>query len=104
MDFEDLFAQANRFKEALAEAKNMLDRKSVEVSGGQGTIVVEINGSGIVRDIRLAPDALSSLGQRGLERALVETVNKAYEKSRELAAGIMSDMTGLDLSNLNKMF
>jgi|GEM_PF-6957971 len=104
MDFEDLFAQANRFKEALAEAKNMLDKRSVEVSGGRGTIIVVINGSGIIKDIRIAPEALNSLGQSGLANALVETVNKAYEKSRELAASIMSDATGFDLSNLNKMF
>lgn len=104
MDFEDLFAQANRFKEGLAQAKNLLDRKTVEVTGGRGTIVVVINGSGIIKDIRLSPDAINSLGQGGLQSALVETVNKAYERSRELAAGIMSDVTGFDLSNFSKMF
>ena len=104
MDFEDLFAQAGRFREGLARAKSLLDRKTTEVTGGQGLIVVVINGSGLIKDIRLHPDALNTLGQDNLQRDLVDTINKAYERSRELAAGIMSEVTGFDLSNFSKMF
>ena len=104
MNFEDLFAQANHFKEDLAQAKIMLDRKTIEVSGGRGTIVVIINGSGIIQDIRLSSEVLDILGKDGLQNALADTVNKAYERSRELAARIMTDVTGFDLSSFSKMF
>lgn len=104
MDFENLFSQANHFKESLAQAKSMLDRKTVDVSGGRGAIVVIINGSGVIQDIRLSADALDILGKDGLENALVNTVNEAYRRSRELAAEIMADVTGFDLSNFSKMF
>ena len=104
MDFEDLFAQAGRFREGLAKVKSLLDRKTTEVTGGQGLIVVVINGSGIIRDIHLHPDALNTLGKDELQRALVDTVNKAYERSRQLAAEIVSEITGYDLSDFSKMF
>jgi hypothetical protein len=47
---------------------------------------------------------LDILGKDGLQNALADTVNKAYERSRELAARIMTDVTGFDLSSFSKMF
>ena len=40
---------------ARAARAKFIGQKTTEVTGGQGLIVVVINGSGIIKDIRLHP-------------------------------------------------
>ncbi|WP_227763848.1 YbaB/EbfC family nucleoid-associated protein [Zhaonella formicivorans] len=104
LNLDDLFAQANKFKESMAQAKQLLDSRTIEVSGGHGAVVVVISGLAKIKVIRLAPDALTLLGREGLESTLVSTVNEAFDRSKDLAAKTMSELTGFNLENISELF
>lgn len=104
MNWDNILDQANKLKENMNQVKQMLDSRTAEVKGGNGSIAVTISGSGKIKNIRLSADAYSLLGRDGLEKALTSTVNEAYDRSRELAAKVMSDLTGFNFDNFSSMF
>lgn len=104
MNLENLFAQANSFRENMMKVKQTLENKTMEVAGGHGTVVVVVNGLAQVKEIRLAPDAMSLLGQEGLQKALTLTVNEALEASKKLAADTVQDLTGINFGNMPNIF
>ena len=104
MNFDEILTQANHFRNSLGQAKNLLDKKTVEVSGGKGVVTVIITGSGIIKEIRLASEAMNLLGKDELEATLTATVNEAYSRSKKLAAGIMFEITGFDPNSFSEMF
>ncbi|MDS1030315.1 YbaB/EbfC family nucleoid-associated protein [Bacillota bacterium LX-D] len=104
MNFDNLFAQANQFKENMAQAKRTLAVKTTEVKGGQGAVSVIINGLGEIKEIRLSPNAMSTLGREKLQRVLTETVNAAFARSKDFAGKTMSELTGIDINSLSNLF
>lgn len=100
MNWEDLLAQANIFKENMLKVKQILESKTMEVKGGHGAVVVVVNGLAQIKEIRLAPDAMTLLGREGLQNTLTQTVNEALEGSKKLAAETVAQLTGINLGQM----
>lgn len=104
MNLEDLLAQANIFKENMMKVKEILENKTMEVKGGHGAVVVVVNGLAQIKEIRLAPDAMTLLGREGLQIALTTAVNQALEGSKKLAAETITQLTGINLGQMPNIF
>ncbi len=107
-NIQEMLAKAQEMQSKLAEAQNQLAGIETEVEVGGGMVRVTINGKQQIRRITLEKAVVNPADVEMLEDLLVAAVNKAIERSTELAqqemqkatSGVIPNIPGLDLGSL----
>lgn len=89
------------FQQRMEETQAALANETLEVSAGGGAITVTITGNQRLQSVKIAPEVINADDVEMLQDLIVVAVNEAIEKSQQLAASRMSEITGaLGLPNL----
>jgi DNA-binding YbaB/EbfC family protein len=106
----DMFGKFSELQEKMNEAKQQLEKVTVEAEAGGGMVKVKANGKRQVMKIDLDQDVIDPEDKEMLEDLVVAGVNKALQKAEEAAQEKMQDtykdmmpgggIPGMDMSKL----
>lgn len=106
----DMFGKFSELQEKMENAKQQLEKVTVEAEAGGGMVKVKANGKRQIMKIDLDRDVIDPEDKEMLEDLVVAGVNKALEKAEEAAQEKMQDtykdmipgggIPGMDLSKL----
>ena len=86
--------QAAKMQRQMQEAQAQLADQIVEASSGGGAVKVTASCDGVVKSIRIDPDAVDAEDISMLEDMVLGAVNQALEKGRETQSSEMGKLTG----------
>jgi hypothetical protein len=90
------FKMIQQLQAKMAKVQEDLDAATVEASAGGGAVTAVVSGSQKVVSVTIAPEAAEEIEM--LQDLVVAAVNEAMEKSKQLAAQRMQEVTaGLGL-------
>ena len=90
------FKMIQQLQAKMAKVQEDLDAATVEASAGGGAVTAVVSGSPKVVSVTIAPEAAEEVEM--LQDLVVAAVNEAMEKSKQLAAQRMQEVTaGLGL-------
>ena len=78
----------------MQEAQAQMADKVVETSSGGGAVKVTATCDGIVKSIKIDPDAVDADDISMLEDMVLGALNQALEQGREIQASEMGKLTG----------
>jgi hypothetical protein len=78
----------------LKKIQNELERKTVEYSGGGGTVRVTARGDASLVSIKIDPAAVAPDRTDKLEKMILEAVNGALEEAKKMSAEHMQKLMG----------
>lgn len=81
-------------QQRMIETQEALANETLEVTAGGGAITVTITGQQKIQAIKISPDVVSAGDIDMLQDLIVAAVNEAIEKSQQLAASRMGELTG----------
>jgi DNA-binding YbaB/EbfC family protein len=100
-----LLQQAKSMQDNMAKVQNELQNMRVEAVVDSGTIKVVANGRQEIIDIMIDPGIIHPANAGVIQDLMISAVNKALEKSKNLAKEEMNKVTGgLNLSNIPGLF
>ncbi|MHB9095663.1 MAG: YbaB/EbfC family nucleoid-associated protein [Eubacteriales bacterium] len=100
-----LLQQAQKMQNDMAQAQEELKNMRVEEVVDAGSVKVVANGRQEIIDIVLDPGIIHPANSRVIQELLVTAVNKALEKSKNLANQEMNKVTGgLNIPNMPGLF
>jgi DNA-binding YbaB/EbfC family protein len=89
------------FQQQMQQVQAALENETLQVSAGGGAVTVVISGQQKIQSITIAPEVFSAGDVEMLQDLIVAAVNQAIEKSQQLAASRMNELTGgLGLPNM----
>ena len=91
---KNIFRQAQELQAKLAKAQQELGDITTEVSSGGGAIKIVIDGQQKIHSVSISPEVVNNEDVEFLEDMVMAAVNEAIQKSQELAASHLSDLTG----------
>jgi hypothetical protein len=102
MDLNKILEQAQQMQEQVAKAQEEIAKETVEGTAGGGAVVVKATGSGKIKEVKIAPEAIDPNDPETLEDLVVAAVNSALEAAEELAKsklnlGALGDLGSLGL-------
>lgn len=86
--------QAQRMQEELLKVQEALKDETLTFTAGGGAVTVVISGQQEIKSITLAREVVDPDDLEMLQDLIVSSVNGAIEKSRELAAERLGQVTG----------
>lgn len=86
--------QAQELQAKLAKAQQELADMTTEVSSGGGAIKIVVDGQQRIRSVSISPEVINAEDVEMLEDLVMTAVNEAIQKSQELAASHLSNLTG----------
>ncbi len=81
-------------QQRMIETQEALANETLEVTAGGGAITVTITGQQKIQAIKLSPDVMNAGDVEMLQDLIVAAVNEAIEKSQQLAASRIGELTG----------
>jgi DNA-binding YbaB/EbfC family protein len=103
-DLANLMKQAGAMQARVAEIREELKAEIVEGSAGGGMVRVEADGSGEIRNVEIDPEVFAEGDRPFVETLLIQAVNDALEKGRELHRSKIESLTGgMALPGMDKM-
>jgi len=81
-------------QQKMTETQDALANEALEVSAGGGAVTVVITGQQKIQAIKISPDAVSAGDVEMLQDLILAVLNEAIEKSQQLAASKMGELTG----------
>lgn len=102
--FAQLLDQALKLRENLDELKVELASKKLQVTAGDGEVILVLNGLQEVVDITINIEGISERQRQRLEMLLKRAINQGIAKTRDVASQELSNYTGFNLSFLNGLF
>lgn len=91
-----MLKQVQQMQSKMAKLQAELEAATVEATAGGGAVTAVVSGSQRVVSVKVDPELAGDVEM--LEDLVVAAVNEAMEKSKELAAGRMGEVTaGLGL-------
>lgn len=102
--FAQLFDQALKLKENFDDLRSELASKQLQVTAGDGEVILVLNGLQEVLDITINIEGIPEEQRQRLEMLLKRAVNQGMAKTREIAGRELSHSTGFNLSFLNGLF
>lgn len=93
-NFQDLMKQVQKIQEQVKSIQEQLSRETVTASSGGGMVTVTVNGRQQLTEVKLDPVCVDSRDIPMLEDLILTAVNQAMQKSRELMAEEMKQLTG----------
>ncbi len=94
MDFMKMMKDAKKIQEQMLKVQEELANEKVEATSGGGTVKVVANGKQEILEVKINPDAVSSDDIEILEDMILVATNEAIQKSQELAAQRLNQLTG----------
>jgi len=95
----DKLKELMQLKSRMEEIKRQLDSETVEASSSDGSVYIKMNGSQELKELKFKTD-IKSANPEKLEKAALETVNRAIKLSQQLAAKKMGEVTGMQLPGM----
>jgi DNA-binding YbaB/EbfC family protein len=86
--------QAQDLQAKLLKAQQELAEMTTEVSSGGGAIKIVVDGQQRIRSVTISPEVINAEDIEMLQDLVMTAVNEAIQKSQELAASHLSDLTG----------
>ena len=99
MDFNKLLQQAQQMQAEMAKAQEELANETVEASAGGGMVTVVATGSGEIKEIRIAREAIDPDDPEFLADTVMAAVNEALRSAQTLTESRLGGMMG-GLGNL----
>lgn len=93
-DFMKLLQQAQEMQGRFQTMQSDLQQESVTASAGGGMVIVEANGQGTVRSIKIDPNVVNASDVEMLEDLLLVAVTEAQKKAQVIAQREMEKLTG----------
>lgn len=93
-DFLKILQQAQLMQGRLQQMQEELQHMTVSGSSGGGMILVEADGRGQIRRVKIDPSLVGQADAEMLEDLIVVAVNDAQRKATELAQQEMGKVTG----------
>ena len=90
----DMMRQVQRLQEEMLKTQEALNKETVTVTVGGGTVTVVMTGQQRVQSISIAPEVVDPDDVEMLEDLVTAAVNEALERSQELAAEQLGALTG----------
>jgi DNA-binding YbaB/EbfC family protein len=94
MDLNKLMQQAQQMQAGMQKTQEELATKNVEASVAGGKVVVVANGAGDVQSIKIDPSVVDASDVEFLQEIILQGVQEATTKGKEMAAAEMSKLTG----------
>jgi len=85
MDMNKLMQQAQQMQQQVAAAQESLTKETVEASAGGGMVVVQANGAGEIRSVKIDPEGVDTDDIELLEDMVLAAVSEAQRQAAELA-------------------
>jgi DNA-binding YbaB/EbfC family protein len=83
MNMNNLMKQAQKMQKQLEEMQAELDTKEFEVTSGGGAVKVVITGKRVIKEIKIAPEAVDPDDVETLEDLILTSVNESIRKATE---------------------
>lgn len=98
MNIMKLMKQAQQMQAGLAAAQQQLASQTVDVEGASGKIKVTATCDGAITALTIDPSIVDSADTEFLQDLILQTINDAIAKGKEVSAKEMKKLTGgLDL-------
>jgi DNA-binding YbaB/EbfC family protein len=102
MDLNKILQQAQEMQEQMQKAQEEIANEIVEGTAGGGAVTVKATGTGRIKEIKIAAEAIDPNDAETLEDLVVAAVNSALEAAEELAKsklnlGALGDLGSLGL-------
>ena len=94
MDLKKLMQQAQQMQAGMQKTQEELAAKNVEASVAGGKVTVVANGAGDVQSIKIDPSVVDPNDVEFLQDIILQAVQEATTKGKEMAAAEMSKLTG----------
>lgn len=94
MDLQKLMQQAQEMQAGMQKTQEELAGKNVEASVAGGKVTVVANGAGDVQSIKIDPSVVDPSDVEFLQEIILQAVQEATTKGKEMAAAEMSKLTG----------
>jgi DNA-binding YbaB/EbfC family protein len=88
-----MLRQLQEMQQRMARIQEDLGNKEVEGTSGGGAVRVRVNGHQKVLAIEISPEAVDPDDVELLQDTILAAVNEALDRSRELAASEMGQLT-----------
>lgn len=89
-----MMRQAQQMQARLQQIQEELSQKTVSAAAGGGMVVVEADGKGQLRSVRIDPSVVNREDVEMLEDLVLVAVSDAQKKAAELAQQEMGKLTG----------
>ncbi len=103
-DVNKLMQQAAQMQAQMAQVQEQLANETVEASAGGGMVTVVATGSGEVREIRIAREAIDPDDPELLADLILAATNEAIRSAQKLVeskmGGLMGGLGGLGLPGM----
>jgi DNA-binding YbaB/EbfC family protein len=93
-DMGSLLKQAQKMQRELDLAREELEELRVEGTAAGGLVTVLVTGSGLVRSVKIAPEALDQGGLTGVEEWVQAAVTDGLQRAKILREERLSKVTG----------
>jgi DNA-binding YbaB/EbfC family protein len=98
-NMQQMLQQVQKMQQEMVAAQEALKDEQVEASAGGGMVTVVVSGEGVVKEIRIAPEAIDPDDPDMLSDLVLAAVNEGLRSAQELAASKLGGVTG-GLGNL----
>jgi len=90
-DMNDMLSKLQQLQEQMAKVQEDLSAKSISAESGGGMVRVTVNGKQQVTKVEIEKEVIDPNEREMLEDLIVAAVNRAIERSKELADTTMND-------------
>lgn len=98
-----LFKQAKELQERMATLQQEIAARRFQGDAGGGTVVVTVDGRGMLVDVKIQPDAVADVEL--LEDMIKGAAAVANNKAQDAARAEMAQLTGgMNIPGLSEMF
>lgn len=88
-----MMRQLQEMQEKMARIQEELGSKEVEGTSGGGVVTVRANGHQKLLSVEISPEAVDPQDVELLQDMVLAAANEALDRSRELAAGELGQLT-----------
>ena len=89
-----MLKQVQQMQQDMMAAQESLKDERVEASAGGGSVSVVVSGDGVVKEIRIAPEAIDPEDPEMLGDLVLAAVNEGLRSAQELAASKLGGLAG----------
>jgi nucleoid-associated protein EbfC len=94
MDINKMMKQVQQMQADMARVQEELANETVEASAGGGMVTVTATGSGEIKEITIAPEAIDPDDPELLADMILGAVNEALRSANDLAQSRLGGMAG----------
>ena len=98
-NMQQMLKQVQKMQQDMAAAQEALKDETVEASAGGGMVSVVVSGDGVVKEIRIDPQAIDPDDPEMLSDLVLAAVNEGLRSAQEMAASKLGGVAG-GLGNL----